>query len=158
MANFDIAIQKTLKWEGGYVNDPKDPGGETKFGISKASYPNLDIKNLTINQAKQIYKNNYWDKVQGDKIKSQKIAESIFDFGVNAGVSTSVRLAQQILNVSIDGVLGNQTLNALNSFNEELFLLKFTIAKIQRYMQICNNRPTSIKFLFGWIRRTLEHL
>ncbi|MCS7317306.1 MAG: N-acetylmuramidase [Candidatus Dojkabacteria bacterium] len=158
MANFNFAIEKTLKWEGGYVNDPKDPGGETKYGISKASYPSLDIANLSLTQAKDIYKKNYWDKIQGDKINSQKIAESIFDFAVNAGVSTSVKLTQQILNVNIDGVLGNQTLNALNSFNQELFLLKFTLAKIQRYIQICNNRPSSIKFLFGWIRRTLEHL
>ncbi|GIW22249.1 MAG: hypothetical protein KatS3mg068_1256 [Candidatus Sericytochromatia bacterium] len=56
MASFDIAISKTLKWEGGYVNDPKYPGGETKFGISKAFYPTLDIKNLTLQKAKEIYK------------------------------------------------------------------------------------------------------
>ncbi len=66
--NWEKAISFVLKWEGGYSNDPYDSGGETKYGISKRSYPNLDIKNLTLEQAKEIYKRNYWDKIDGDNL------------------------------------------------------------------------------------------
>jgi lysozyme family protein len=66
MNEFERAVSFTLSVEGGYVNDKNDPGKETKFGISKKSYPNLDIKNLTIEQAKEIYKRDYWDKAHCD--------------------------------------------------------------------------------------------
>ena len=82
MAYFERAIDKTLAWEGGYVNDPKDPGGETKYGISKRAHPDVDIKNLSREKACAIYKKHYWDPVLADNIESQTKAEKIFDISI----------------------------------------------------------------------------
>ena len=94
---FEDALKFVLKWEGGYSNDPNDPGGETKFGISKRSYPNLDIKNLTVKQAKEIYFQNYWLKAGCDKLTSP-LDIIVFDTAVNMGVSR----AKEFLGVSAD--------------------------------------------------------
>ncbi|HMY41320.1 MAG TPA: glycosyl hydrolase 108 family protein, partial [Marinagarivorans sp.] len=120
MADFELAIVKTLAREGGskYTETPGDTGGATKFGISQRAYPQLNIKNLTEAEAKAIYKRDYWDKIKGDLIANQGIAESIFDFAVNAGIKTASKLAQaaacEISAVNrppsfIDGVIGNAT-------------------------------------------------
>lgn len=85
-ADFDKAFDFIMKWEGGYVNHPKDPGGETKFGISKKSYPNLDIKNLTLEQAKEIYRVDYWVASGADKME-WPMSLVVFDTAVNMGVS-----------------------------------------------------------------------
>jgi lysozyme family protein len=156
MADFEIAIPKVIKHEGGYVNDPKDSGGETKYGISKRAYPNLDIKNLTLQNAKAIYKKDYWDRIKGDLIKSQEIAESIFDFAVNAGVKTASKMAQLVLDVKPDGIIGPKTLKALNNFNKDLFIASFTLAKIARYVYLCERNPKNRKFFYGWVRRALS--
>ena len=83
--SFSLAIKFTLQHEGGYVNDPKDPGGETNFGISKRAYPSLDIKNLTEHQAKNIYFKDYWLAAGCDKLES-KLAICVFDAAVNLGL------------------------------------------------------------------------
>jgi len=83
---FEKAIKFVLKWEGGYSNDPNDSGGETKYGISKKSYPNLDIKNLTIEKAKEIYYRDYWLKANCDKLFSP-LNIIVFDTAVNCGRS-----------------------------------------------------------------------
>src|SRR5215468_2796972 len=81
MASFDLAVAKTLIREGGarFTDNPDDRGGATKYGISQRAYPNEDIANLTEDQAKAIYKQDYWDRVSGDKLKSQAVAENVFD-------------------------------------------------------------------------------
>lgn len=172
MASFDIAITKTLEREGGskYTETPGDAGGATKYGISQRSYPQLNIKNLTEADAKAIYKRDYWDKVQGDDINSQDIAESIFDFAVNAGISTSIKIAQKSANrvlhikLDVDGVIGGQTLAAINhsadvsSIARDIFLSVFALEKIQRYADICNKNREQSKFLLGWVNRTLGEL
>lgn len=88
--SFEWAVKFVLDHEGGYVNDPSDPGGETKYGISKASYPNVDIANLTVDQAKAIYRRDYWKPV-GAGAQPQDIALALFDFAVNAGVARAQR-------------------------------------------------------------------
>jgi len=95
MADFNKCIGKTLAHEGGakYTNDPTDRGGETKYGISKRSYPQEDIKNLTEERAKELYKRDYWDRIRGDDIKDEAIAFNIFDCAVNMGVRTASRLS-----------------------------------------------------------------
>src|SRR5262245_64575336 len=105
MAAFEPAVAKTLIREGGsrFTDDPNDHGGATKYGISQRAYPNVDIRNLTEDQAKAIYKRDYWDKVGGDSIASQLVAENIFDTAVNMGVTTAVKLVQMTLGVGIDG-------------------------------------------------------
>ena len=87
--NFDIAFNRLMGHEGGYSNNPDDPGGETNWGISKRAYPDVDIKNLTREDAKVIYKKDYWDKVEGDYLPLS-IAFQLFDFAVNSGVHTTL--------------------------------------------------------------------
>ncbi len=158
MADFEKAVAKTLIREGGarIVNDPKDPGGLTKYGISKRAYPNIDVANLTEEEAKEIYKRDYWDRIRGDEISLQAVAENIFDTAVNMGVRTASRLAQLTLGVQpVDGIIGKETLKALNQADEEKFLTEFTLAKIARYAHLCNKNKSLRKFLLGWINRAL---
>lgn len=171
MANFNEALEKVLKYEGGYVNDPDDPGGETYKGIARkmnpdwVGWPRVDyLKSLKIDldldsnlhdMISDFYKVNYWNKVHGDKIDKQNVAESIFDFAVNAGISTSSKLAQITVGANPDGVIGEQSVKMINSFDSELFLANFTLAKIARYINIVKKRPTSHKFFYGWIRRAM---
>ncbi|WP_075187655.1 glycoside hydrolase family 108 protein [Teredinibacter haidensis] len=175
MANFDQAFKITMKAEGGYINDPDDPGGETYKGIARSRNPkwpgwiNIDLlknknnfpKNLDSDadleeKVKALYEANYWDKVQGDHIGDQDIAESIFDFAVNAGPRTSAKLAQMSIQTTPDGVIGPKTLAAINADDKRAFLATFALAKISRYVNICENRKTSRKYFYGWVRRTLE--
>jgi len=156
MADFNKAIEKTLVNEGGYVNDPNDAGGETKYGISKRAYPSVDIKNLTQDEAKAIYKRDYWNRLKADDIKSQKVAYELFDTAVNMGVRTASKLIQGCVGAHPDGVIGKKTLQLINSTPEELLLLRFKLAKIARYAYITRRRPANKKYLLGWINRTLE--
>jgi lysozyme family protein len=156
MADFNQAIEKTLVNEGGYINDPNDAGGETKYGISKRAYPNVDIKNLTTDEAKAIYKRDYWDKIKGDEMQSQKVAFELFDTAVNMGVRTASKLMQGCVGAHPDGIIGNKTRQLINNTDEELLLLRFKLAKIARYAYITRKRPANKKFLLGWINRTLE--
>jgi len=153
--NFEIVIDKTLSHEGGYVNDPDDAGGETKFGISKRAYPSIDIKSLTRDEAKAIYKHDYWDRCRCDDIDNINVASSIFDFGVNAGVRMSCKLAQAVSGAVVDGVIGNNSVTLINSLDSELFLSKFALAKITRYAEICKRNPKNRKFFYGWVKRAL---
>jgi lysozyme family protein len=158
MAKFEEAILKTLANEGGakYTEDPADRGGATKYGISQRAYPQLDIRNLTEAQARDIYKRDYWDRVRGDDIVSQAIAENIFDTCVNMGVRTGSRLAQLALGLKpADGVIGSQTLAKINATDETLFLAAYTIAKVARYAHLCNRDRNQQRYLLGWINRAL---
>lgn len=158
MANFELAFKLVIENEGGLVDDKDDRGSTTKFGISQKAYPNEDIVNLTLERAKQLYKQDYWTPIKGDNIYSQIIAESIFDFGVNAGVRTSIKLAQKVVGAKDDGIIGENTIAMINSFNEEKFIPLFAIEKIKRYRDICLNKPDQKKFFFGWTVRTLKGL
>lgn len=159
MADFNEAIVKTLVNEGGakFTNNPDDKGGPTKFGICQASHPNVDIANLTEQQARDIYKRDYWDAVSGDRIANQLIAESIYDFAVNAGVKTSSKLAQTAIGLlrEADGIIGVRTLAVLNGFDADVFLARFALAKISFYANIANKQPSQRKFFLGWVNRSL---
>ncbi len=158
MADFNKAIGKTLAHEGGakFTDDPIDRGGATKYGISQRAYPNVDIRNLTEQQARDIYKRDYWDRVHADKITSQAIAENIFDTAVNMGVRTASRLAQVALDIEpADGIIGSQSLKIINTADESLFIANYTVAKIARYTYICNRNKSQKKYLLGWINRAL---
>jgi lysozyme family protein len=93
--------------------------------------------------------------MKGDTIKSQEVATSIFDFGVNAGLSTSASLAQLVVGAKADGVIGPKSVEALNAFDTDHFLAAFTVAKIARYVNIVKKRPTSRKYFYGWVIRAL---
>lgn len=93
--SFDRAFEIVVGVEGGYVDDPRDPGGETKFGISKRSYPALDIKNLTLDQARDIYLHDYWLKAGCDQLVDDAMAILIFDAAVNMGVDRAKQLSMK---------------------------------------------------------------
>ncbi len=158
MAKFDLSIPTILKHEGGYVNDPDDPGGETNFGISKRQYPKLDIANLTLEQAKVLYQQDYW---KYDDIISQPVATKVFDMAVNMGHGRAHRILQEALQnvgepVRIDGILGPQTIKAANGSEYEELLKEICILMAVRYTQIALARPTSRKFLHNWMRRAFS--
>jgi lysozyme family protein len=158
MANFNLAIVKTLAREGGatFTDVASDKGGATKYGISQAAYPKEDIRNLTEQRARELYKQDYWDRIGGDTITSQLVAENIFDTAVNMGVGTASKLAQLCADITpADGIIGNQSIAAINALEEHTFLAAYTISKIARYANICNKDNTQTKFLLGWINRTL---
>lgn len=174
MADFTHAFRLMMSHEGGYVNDPDDPGGETYKGVARkihskwdgwfkvdmlkrqAGFPaNLD-RDVDLQEAvSDFYRITFWDPMKGDEMIDQEVANSIFDFGVNAGLSTSTALAQMVVGAKADGVIGPKTLEALNSFNSEHFLAAFTVAKIARYVTIVKKRPTSRKYIYGWVCRAL---
>src|ERR1700743_939548 len=91
---FGMDMTFVFKWEGGYVNDPSDPGGETNFGISKRAYPNVDIKNLTRQAAQEIYERDYWSKINGDTLEPN-LACAALDTAINMGVSRAMQFLQQ---------------------------------------------------------------
>ncbi len=157
MADFEQVVKLTLKREGGsrLTNDPDDPGGVTKYGISKRSFPDVDVKNLNEDSAKEIYKEHYWDRVGGDFFTSQAISEKLFDTAVNMGVRASARLAQKTVGAKADGIIGPETRLAIQLTNEESFLMGFTLLQIALYCGIARKRPKSKKFLLGWITRAL---
>lgn len=94
MSFFDAAFQIVVGIEAGYVNDPQDRGGETKYGVSKRAYPELDIQNLTLAEAKAIYLRDYWERA-GCNLLSWERALCVFDCSVNQGVGTARTLLQQ---------------------------------------------------------------
>jgi lysozyme family protein len=158
MASFNEAVVKTLAREGGarVTNVAGDKGGTTKYGISQTAYPTLDIARLTEQQACDIYKRDYWDRVQGDNITSQIMAENIFDTAVNMGVRTTSRFIQVMLGIApADGIIGRASLDIINRQKDSEFLLQFTLVKVAYYANICNKDKAQSKFLLGWINRTL---
>lgn len=165
MADFDKAIQKTLAWEGGYVNDLLDPGGMTKFGISKRAHPDLDIASLTVEKAQQIYRREYWNALY-DGIQDQAVAEELFDFGVNVGIKTAVRTLQESLRYMLagpiipDGIFGRATLEAVNGAFPGLFLREFRARQAYYYADLVirqadANEHSKKRFLLGWFRRVM---
>ena len=153
--NFEIAFELVIKKEGGYVNDPHDKGGETKYGISKKAYPNLDIKNLTLQQAKQIYYKDYWLKSKADKMPA-RLALIHFDTAVNTGVKNAGKLLQRALNkqgfnLIVDGIVGNKTLDAVKKADLNRLLADYTIERNKYYLLTGNTR-----YLKGWINRSIS--
>lgn len=110
-ANFDRCMSAVFSHEGGYVHDPNDPGGETNMGISKRSYPNEDIRNMTRVRAAQIYRRDFWNAVKGDDLPPG-LDLVAFDAAVNSGPSRGAKWLQSSLGVTADGVIGPQTLKA----------------------------------------------
>ena len=149
MTLFEKALRHVLRWEGGYVHDPRDPGGETKYGISKRSFPGLEIASLTQEDAERIYRANYWDRCRCDEL-SGPIAIMLFDGAVNQGAGATVRCLQQALgNVVVDGLIGPQTIGAANKADVEELLLNFFALRAKRY-----GRSKNFDFFgFGWMRR-----
>lgn len=108
-STFEQAFAILIGNEGGYANNPNDPGGETKFGLSKRSYPQLDIAKVTLDDARAIYRRDFWNPVRGDELPAP-LALLVFDAAVNSGPAQSVRWLQTTLGAKPDGILGPVTL------------------------------------------------
>lgn len=158
MSEFARAIDTLLKHEGGYVFDMDDPGGETKYGISKRTYPYLDIVNLTEEDAKRIYKQDWWDKYLYSLINNQKIATKVFDLAVNMGAKQSHKLLQRAVNATggdlvDDGVIGQKTREAVNLASPEAVLAALRSESAGYYRVLIAKNPINEKYEKGWLKR-----
>ena len=156
LTTFDEIIEVTLHHEGGYVHDPSDLGGETNYGIAKRFYPDVDIKNLTKEGAKEIYKKDYWDK---NKVESlpQNLWHIYFDMCVNMGKRTAVKVLQRAAvnkgrDIEVDGGLGPMTIGALKGVE----LDRVRAFRVKYYVDLITARPEQEKFYLGWFRRATE--
>lgn len=151
MIDFDTAFTRLLGHEGGYVNHPADPGGETNWGISKRSYPAVDIKNLTRDQAKAIYRRDFWDPL-GDAPAAVKF--QAFDFAVNSGINTAIRKLQAAIGVADDGHWGPVSAAKLAAMDQNDVLLRF-IAQRLRFWVRCSAWQAMGA---GWVNRAANQL
>jgi lysozyme family protein len=148
---FDQAFDRLISHEGGYSNDPDDPGKETKFGISKRSYPDVDIANLTLEAAKVIYQRDFWDPL-GDVHPAVKF--QVFDFAVNSGINTAIRKLQLTIGVADDGHWGPVSSVALQHMSLNDVLMKFAAQRLL----FMTSLSTWDKFGRGWARRIANNL
>ena len=128
---FDLLMQN----EGGYVNDPKDDGGETKYGISKKQYPHLDIPSLTLWQAKEIYKQDYWYRYKCECLPDS-LSLCLFDAVVMSSGVKMVKMLQAALGVTVDGVMGNQTIGAAHRIPLKNVIEKFSDMRLTYLMSL----------------------
>ena len=145
-------LDKVIELEGGYVNDPTDRGGETKYGISKKAYPNEDIKNLTLERAKEIYIKDYVKPSKADLLPKE-LQYAHFDASVNHGVSGAAKILQRAAGVKDDGIIGLVTLSAVKNLSLDRLLL----FRAFYYMEIVGNNPSQYKYIKGWANR-LKHI
>jgi lysozyme family protein len=161
--SFDSAVSKTLGHEGGYVNDSDDNGGETKYGISKRAHPNVDIKSLTVDQAKSIYYKEYWKAMDLDDVYNSNIAAKIFDICVNCGEEQ----AKEIVKRALQSVYRGKTFDSLNDWgfviflinnisNQEALLVAIRSEQAAVYRMIAQKDETQGKFLKGWLNRAYK--
>lgn len=153
MNNFQIGIERILGHEGGYVNDPKDPGGETKFGISKRSYPNINIAALTRDDAIEIYRRDFWNPLKADRF-SFGVAYQLLDSAINSGLGQTIRFLQRALGVADDGIFGPHSLEASMKMSETDQLFIF-IAERLEFMTKLKNWPVHGK---GWALRIAKNM
>lgn len=161
MTAADRAINFVLTHEGGYVNHPDDPGGETHFGISKRSYPMENIREMTSTRAAQIYHDDYWLPIRGPDL-SEQIAVPLLDYAVNSGVTRAIRALQATVRVKRDGRFGPLTLRAVQQSMEARGALKLAEELIlERALFLTTigcRRRGSEAFLAGWMRRIRDNL
>lgn len=155
---FEHAVSVVLAHEGGYVNDPRDPGGETKYGISKRSYPSLDIVNLTREDAIAIYYRDWWQRYGYGRLNDEAVATKVLDLSVNMGPATAHRLLQEALvflgcDLAVDGIIGPQTIGAANKTDPMRLLQALRWKAAEHYYRIVTKRPESRAFLMGWLTR-----
>ena len=164
MSPFEVAVAAIIKSEGGYTANPADPGnwtggqqgnGElrgTKFGISAAAYPKLDIRSLTLEDAQAIYRRDYWDRISGDNLPPP-LALLVFDAAVNSGVARAVGWLQQCVGVHPDGMVGPQTLAAVGAFVEQQGDAGICTEFMTQRLIFLASLPTWRAFGIGWTRR-----
>lgn len=167
---FDKAISVVFAQEGIYSNDSIDKGGETKYGISKTSYPKEDITNLTMDRAKEIYKRDFWDKYQYNKISNESLSITFFSTCVNVGPKNCHKILQKTLNniirenkltlplLSEDGILGNMSIEYTNRLSCYQLKEEYLKALSNYYISISLSNPSQSKYLKGWLNRVFDYL
>ena len=151
--NFDQAFIQLIGHEGGYVDDRRDPGGETKYGISSRAYPAVDIHALTLEGAKLIYFRDYWGPA-GCDVVPDSIKFDLFDMAVNSGVRPAIKLLQAVVQTTQDGVLGPKTLQAVNSMDKTKLAVRYNAGRLEFYTTL----STWPAFGKGWVRRIAANL
>lgn len=154
--------------DGGYVHDPRDPGGETKYGISKRAHPDVNIRALTRDQAAEIYYKEYWLPLSLDKVRDPVIATEVFDTATNTGTGRAARILQESLNLlnrregrgrmRVDGRVGPITLQNVEYWtrkDREALLALLNVKQGSFYLGLIQRRPTMIYALRSWMRRCL---
>ncbi|HFK9536488.1 TPA: glycoside hydrolase family 108 protein [Acinetobacter baumannii] len=178
--NIEQYLEELIKREGGYVNNPNDRGGATKYGITQAVARengwNGNMKDLPLEFAKSIYKKQYWLEPRFDQVNalSPSVAEELLDTGVNCGPNFAKPLLQRALNLlnnqgkagwpdlKVDGVYGSATLGALKTYlskrgkdGEKVLVRVLNIMQGQRYIEICERNPKQEQFFYGWINNRI---
>lgn len=151
MSAFDEAFEIIVGHEGGYSNNPADPGGETKYGISKRAYPHEDIANLTLERSKELYRRDYWEKTSCH-LMDPGLALIVFDAAINNGPGQAARWLQSALGVTVDGAIGPATRAALQKANAEEVLTSVHAARVHFMAGL----PTWSKFGRGWSKRLAQ--
>lgn len=161
MAKAELLKPFILRWEGGFVDDPLDRGGATNKGITIGTFRSFygkyatveQLKNITDEQWLHIFKSGYWDKWKADDIENQSIADIVVDWAWASGTSTSIKQVQKILGVAVDGIVGNDTLTAINIAVQRSLFVKIHSRRIEFVENIVKRNPTQSRFLKGWKNR-----
>ena len=153
--NFDECLKMLLHHEGGYVNHPSDPGGETNLGVTKKVYQEWggtkDMKDLTVEDVAPIYKKNYWDRCKCDDLESG-VDWVVFDWAVNSGTSRSAKAIQKICGATQDGAIGPKTLALIGKQDTQYVIEEFGKVRQDFYESL----KTFDTFGKGWTRRNKE--
>jgi lysozyme family protein len=157
--NYDKCLELILHHEGGYVNHPKDPGGETNLGVTKRVYEEWggtkEMVDLTVEDVAPIYEKNYWGRTKCDDLPSG-LDLCVFDFAVNAGPGRAAKYLQQIIGTTVDGGIGPNTLKAVYNYVEEVgvqgMIEEYQSGRQSYYEQL----STFETFGRGWTRRVSE--
>lgn len=160
MADFNKYTPTLKRWEGGFVNNPKDPGGATNMGVTLTTFRQFygkdktmaDLKKMTSYQWEAIMR-TYWNRCRGDLIESQSIAEIFVDWHINAGVN-AIKQVQKLFCITQDGLVGPVTLKYLNSPNREIIFNRIKDAREQYYYNLVRKNRSLACFLNGWLNRT----
>lgn len=157
---FSLALSIVLEYEGGGITHKheKDPGGLTKWGISKKAYPHLDIQNLTLDQASDIYFDDYWEPIWADKLPIG-VALCMFDTAVNMGLSSSVKMIQRVVGVDDDGIMGPITCNSIRARakrSEQELIKDFIAQRVIEYNKRIKRNDDLEVFQRGWFRRSID--
>lgn len=169
MAKSEILSEFVLSWESPkYTNRKSDRGGATKYGITLATWKKVgydkngdgvinaeDVKLLTKSDYDRVFKRNYWDVCMADKINNQSVANLLVDFAYNSGCSKAIRKIQKVVGVITDGIMGKNTLAAINGYKQGQWVLfdKLKVERIAYLNDIVKNDPGQDVNLRGWMRR-----
>ena len=163
MALFSRYAPTLKKLEGGFVNNPADPGGATNMGVTLATFQQwygadktvADLRMMTDAQWTAIMKGGYWDKCLADQIKNQSVAEMIVDWCINSG-NGIVRKVQGIVGVTADGIVGPKTIAAINRYDQQNLHFRIKKARAEYYASLVDNRKSNLAFYDGWISRIAQ--